>query len=74
MPQWEYLVLTFTTKGWELAPDSRGGQSSVVSPDFDDLRAILNGMGRQGWELTSLTGTNEVDSRPLAVLKRAART
>lgn len=62
MQRWEYKTLKVEAKGW------LGGKL-----DAEELTRELNALGRDGWELVSITDLNMVDGmtrQVVAVLKR----
>ena len=48
MMEWEYKVVTLATGGFF------GGKV-----DISQMEAVMNNLGRDGWELSSAFGTNE---------------
>jgi hypothetical protein len=46
--EWEYKAVTLRTQGFW------GGEVNIT-----ELEALMNNLGRDGWELTSSLGTNE---------------
>ena len=46
--EWEYKAVTLRTEGFW------GGEVDIAQ-----LEALMNNLGRDGWELTSALGTNE---------------
>lgn len=70
VPKWEYRVTPIKTR------IHSGTMSGTGKPVIDDVEIELNGLGKEGWELTAVQDVSMEDGRIFTVvyLKRQMET